>query len=231
MLYFDPVYLLFALPGLILALLVSFYTKSTFARFSRIKAYSGMSGAEAARKLLFTAGVYDVKIEKVQGFLSDHYDPASRTLRLSPDVYEKNSLSSIGVACHEAGHAIQHAAAYKPLHLRSAMVPITNFCTGISYFFLMIGLMLPKLMLIGAVLFSVAVFFSLVTLPVEWDASARAKRLMVTSGIVSPDEGEVAGTVLNAAFLTYVATAVNALLILLYYLSRADFLGGGGNND
>ena len=169
-----------------------------------------------------------MKIEQVDGFLSDHYDPTSRTLRLSGPVFGSSSLSAIGVACHEAGHAIQDAAAYKPMYLRSALVPVTNFSSTFSYIILIAGFIFQSqaLILVGAILFSAAVLFAIVTLPVEWDASARAKKLMVRCGIVSPDEQKQAGDVLNAAFLTYLAAAISALLTLLYYLFRAGLFGG-----
>jgi len=225
--FFDPAYLVFALPGLILALLASFYTKSTFARYSQVMSSSGMTGAEAAKRMLQTAGIYDVKIESVNGFLSDHYDPSTKTLRLSGDVFSGKSLSSIGVACHEAGHAVQHAKAYAFLSLRTALVPATNICSTLSYFIIMLGFFMSKnLILAGALLFSVAVLFSIITLPVEWNASSRAKEMMFSAGIVRQDEAAMAGAVLNAAFLTYVAAAVSALLMLLYYLLRAGVFGG-----
>ena len=168
------------------------------------------------------AGVSGVKIVEVDGFLSDHYDPTCRTLRLSPDVYGSNSLSAIGVACHEAGHAIQHAVGYGPLELRSSLVPVINIASPMSYIFIGIGFFLasPAMLWIGVICFCGAVLFSLVTLPVEYNASSRAKEMMVTSGIVSPNEADSAGEVLNAAFLTYVAAAVSSLLTLLYYLWR-----------
>lgn len=226
MFYFDPMYLIFALPGLLLALGASFYTKSTFAKYSQIMTSSRLSGAEAAKRMLQVSGIYDVKIEEVSGFMTDHYDPASKTLRLSPDVFDGKSLSSVGVACHEAGHAIQHAKAYAPLKLRTAMVPVTNICSTMSYFIIFLGFVMSKeLILIGAILFSAAVLFSIVTLPVEWDASARAKEMLVTAGIVTPTEARMSGEVLNAAFLTYVAAAVSALLTLLYYLLRSGVFG------
>lgn len=227
MFYFDPAYLLFALPGLILAMMASFYTKSTFAKYSHVGASSGLTGAQAAKRMLQVAGIYDVKIEQVSGFMSDHYDPSSKTLRLSPDVFNGKSLSSMGVACHEAGHAIQHAKGYVPLKLRSVMVQMTNICSTMSYFVIFLGFVMSKeLILIGAILFSVAVLFSIITLPVEWDASARAKEMLVTAGIVTPNEARSSGEVLNAAFLTYVAAAVSAILTLLYYLLRAGVFGG-----
>ena len=230
--FFDPIYFLFVGPGIILALIASFKVKSTFARYSKIMASSGMTGAEAAQQMLTRNGVTNVKIEKASGFLSDHYDPTSRTLRLSDDVYESASLSAIGVACHEAGHALQHASAYAWLGLRSSLVPATQFGSWGSYIFFLLGMFMhnPKMIMIGIVLFTITVVFSLITLPVEWDASARAKKLMVSSGIVSIREQEDAGRVLNAAFLTYVASAITALLTLLYYLYRAGLLGGRRND-
>jgi len=228
MLFFDPLYLLFALPGLVLALYASFKTKSTFKRYSQIRAQSGVSGAQAARRLLSFAGVDNVDIEQVSGFLSDHYDPTSKKLRLSPDVYQSASLSSIGVACHEAGHAIQHARGYAPLHLRTAMVPATSVSSWLSYIVIILGFLLgsQQFILLGAIIFSAAVLFSIVTLPVEWDASRRAKLLMVEAGIVPRTEAKDAGRVLNAAFLTYAAAAISSLLTLLYYLFRAGVFGG-----
>lgn len=226
--FFDPIYLLFVAPGMIFALIATYKVKSTFAHYSQTMAGSGLTGAEAARQMLTRNGVTNVTIERADGFLSDHYDPTSRTLRLSSGVYDSASLSSIGVACHEAGHALQHASAYMWLGLRSALVPATQFGSIGSYIFFLLGMFMhnPKMYLIGIILFSLTVVFSIITLPVEWDASARAKRLMVLSGIVTYREQEDAGRVLNAAFLTYVASAVTALLTLLYYLFRSGLLGG-----
>ena len=221
--FLDPLFLLFMIPGIIIGGLASAYTHSTFAKFKHFGASSGMTGAQAAQRLLSAAGIYDVRIECVGGFLTDHYDPTAKVLRLSPDVFNGNSLSSIGVACHEAGHAIQHATAYGPLGLRSSLVPITNFASFGSYIMIMIGFLFAsqQLILLGAILFGATVLFAIVTLPVEWDASARAKKLMVSCGIVTQKESEGAGAVLNAAFMTYVASAVSSLLMLLYYLIRA----------
>lgn len=226
--YFDPAYVIFALPALLLSLAASFLTKSRFARYARVAPASGLTGAEAARRLLDQQGLQNVAIEQTGGFLSDHYDPAHRVLRLSPAVYGTASLSAIGVACHEAGHALQHAQGYLWLHLRSALVPATQIGSRLSYLVLILGFMLqqPGLIYLGILLFLAGVVFSIVTLPVEWDASARARRLMTSAGIVSLPEQEAAGKVLTAAFLTYVAAAVSALLTLLYYLMRAGLLGG-----
>lgn len=226
---FDPLYLLMLLPGMILAGIASIITRSTFSKYSRYAAASGMTGAQAAHHLLQSQGVYTVDIEPVRGFLSDHYDPTSRKLRLSPDVYQSRSLSAIGVACHEAGHALQHAGGYAPLALRSAFVPMAQFGSSGAYFIFFLGYMMRMqiIMKFSVFLFAAVVLFSLITLPVEWNATARAKRLMVSSGIVSPSEQRSAGAVLNAAFLTYVASAFTAILTLLYYMMRAGMLGGG----
>ncbi len=228
MLFMPMSYWFFAIPGLILAVLATVYTKTTFSRYSRVGASSRMTGAEAARQMLADQGVHDVTIEPVRGFLSDHYDPMSRTLRLSPDVYGSRSLSAIGVACHEAGHALQHASGYAPLSIRSALVPLANIGSNAAYFFVLFGMFINSvgMIQIGALVFLAAVAFSLITLPVEWNATARAKALMVSSGIVNYQEAVGAGRVLNAAFMTYVAAAVSALLTLLYYLMRAGLLGG-----
>lgn len=226
--WIDPVYFLFALPGLALSLWASFYTKSTFKKYSRVGSRRGATGAQAARELLRRNGLNNVRVEQVNGFLSDHYDPRSRTLRLSSSVYGSQSLSAIGVACHEAGHALQHAQNYAPLTLRTKLVPATMLGSNLSYALIFGGFLFhsQQLILVGAVCFSLAVLFSIVTLPVEWNATARAKRAMAGAGILTEQETQHAGRVLNAAFLTYVASAVSSLLILLYYLMRAGVFGG-----
>ncbi len=225
---FDPMYLMFAIPGLLLALYASFKTKTTFSRYSEVESFNGISGAQAANQMLSSAGVNNVSIEETGGFLSDHYDPMSRKLRLSPSVYRSNSLAAIGVACHEAGHALQHAVGFTPLYLRTALVPATNISSWLSYIVITLGFVLSsrQFILWGAILFSAAVLFSIVTLPVEWDATRRAKKLMVHTGVVSEAEAADAGKVLNAAFLTYVAAAVSSLLTLAYYLLRAGVFSG-----
>ncbi len=225
---FDLRYLLFLLPALLLAGWASAVTKSTFAKYAKVRAQSGISGAEAAGRLLARHGLQSVRIERVGGFLSDHYNPATRTLRLSPDVYDGRSLSAIGVACHEAGHALQHADRYAALAVRTALVPAAQLGSSASYFFIFMGFILNSMMMfhVGIILFSAAVLFAVVTLPVEWNASRRAKQLMLSSGIVTSREAGGAGAVLNAAFLTYVASALTALMTLLYYLWRAGLLGG-----
>ena len=228
--FFDQ--LLFMLPAIIVAGLATLYTRTTFSKYSRRRSASGCTGAEAARQLLDFEGVSDVRIESVQGFLSDHYDPSSRTLRLSPAVYGSDSLSAIGVACHEAGHALQHARHYAPLMLRSALVPAAQIGSWGSYIVLMAGFIIGSIgfVKLGILLFSLTVAFSIITLPVEWNASARAKALMTKAGIVSHSEQIMAGKVLNAAFLTYVAAVFTSLMMLLYYLMRAGLLGGRRND-
>ncbi|MEI6218073.1 MAG: zinc metallopeptidase [bacterium] len=227
----DPLYIMFMIPALILAGIATLVTRLTFSKYSKQWSLSGVTGAEAAQRLLSSQGVRDVSIEQVQGFLSDHYDPRTKTLRLSPDVYGSQSLSAIGVACHEAGHALQHAASYAPLVLRTTLVPVAQFGSYGSYILILLGSFIASIGLIkiGIVLFSATVLFTLVTLPVEWNASARAKLLMVSSGIVTRTEQRAAGRVLNAAFLTYLAAALTALLQLLYYLMRSGLIGGRRN--
>lgn len=223
----DPLYLMMVAPAMIFALYATIKTHATFKKYSTIMASSGVTGAEAARKLLMQGGIGNVGVERVDGFLTDHYDPLSRKLRLSSGVYDSQSLAAIGVACHEAGHALQHARNYAPLGLRTTLVPVAKFGTIMPYIFFFIGAILNSMALIkiGIIVFSVLVLFTLVTLPVEWNASARAKRLMVGAGIVNPMEADDAGRVLNAAFLTYVAAAVQALITLLYYLMKFGLLG------
>lgn len=223
----DLAYLVLMLPALILAGVAAMLTQGTFERYARVRASSGFTGAQAARVLLDAQGLHSVRIERSRGVLSDHYDPVSRTLRLSSAVYGSTSLSAIGVACHEAGHALQHASFYTPLTLRSALVPLTQIGSNLSWVLLLAGMFLQwqGLILAGVTLFSFAVIFSLVTLPVEWNASSRAKELMVSSGIVTDQERQHAAAVLNAAFLTYVAAAVSAVLNFLYYLLRFGIIG------
>jgi Zn-dependent membrane protease YugP len=223
----HPIFIITILPALLLSLIATFMVQATFRKYSKVRSASGISGAEAAGILLRSAGITDVKIEPVRGLLTDHYDPVSKTLRLSENVYGSPSIASIGVACHEAGHAIQHATGYAWLGFRTTLVPLTQFGTYLSYFMFVLGMALGflKLAILGVALFSVAVVFSIVTLPVEWDASRRARELMVSSGIVTWEEEAHAGKVLNAAFLTYVAAAVTALMQLLYWLAQLGLFG------
>ncbi len=231
MFFFDPMYLVFILPGLALSMWASYRTKSAFEKYSKIRSGSGLTGAQAARVMLDRAGLQDVTIVRTHGMLSDHYNPMTRSLSLSEAVYDMPSVAAIGVACHEAGHAIQHAHKYAPLWLRSALVPTANIGSGIGYFVMLLGLLMnaTNMVLIGAVMFSMVLLFQVVTLPVEFDASARAKKLVVADGIVTSNEREGIDKVLNAAALTYVAAVVSTLLTLLYFLMRAGLLGGRRN--
>lgn len=218
-------YLIFMLPALLLSLWASFRTKSAFNKFSRVRTARGLTGAQAAQEMLQRAGIHDVKIVPSHGFLSDHYNPMNKTLALSQPVYDSPSVAAVGVACHEAGHAIQHATGYKPLWLRSTLVPMASIGSTMSYIVILLGLLLlrsPEMVYFGAALFSMVVLFQLITLPVEYDASARAKRLAVENGIVLAQEREGMDRVLNAAALTYVAAAISSIATLLYYLTLAS---------
>lgn len=229
---FDPVYFLFIGPALLLSLWASFRTKSAFNKYSKVRTARGFTGAQAAQVLLDRAGIHDVKIVPTHGYLSDHYNPVNKTLALSEGVYSSTSVAAVGVACHEAGHAIQHATAYKPLALRSALVPTAGIGSSIGYMVMLFGLIMQSANMvgIGAVLFSAVLAFQLITLPVEFDASNRAKRLATEYAIVLPQEREGMDRVLNAAALTYVAAAVSTLLTLLYFLLRAGLLGGSSRD-
>ncbi|MFY9397484.1 MAG: zinc metallopeptidase [Desulfomonilia bacterium] len=224
---FDPLYLIMIVPALILSIYAQFKVKSTYGRFSKVPTYRGITGAQAAREILRVAGVQGVDIELTRGFLSDHYDPRSRVLRLSEGVYSGNSIASVGVAAHEAGHAIQHAHGYAPLKLRSALVPVSSLGSNLAWPLLIIGFIFASqsLILAGIVFFSLAVLFQIVTLPVEFNASSRALQALPASGILSDTEVGGARKVLGAAALTYVAAATAALLQLVYFLLRAGLLG------
>ena len=223
----DMGYLLVALVALVIGGAAQAYIRSTYSKWSRVPANVPGTGADVARRMLAEGGAEDVGITRVAGSLTDHYDPRDNRLHLSDDNYRGASVASVAVACHEAGHAIQHAQGYSALGLRSSLVPLVNLASPGAYIFFLIGLVLnsPALLWLGIICFGMAVLFSLVTLPVEYDASRRAKQLMVSSGIVTQSEAEGAGEVLSAAFLTYVASAVTALLTLLYFLFRSGLLG------
>lgn len=222
MLYFNPEYMLYMLPAFLLMLLTQMYVKSTFARWSRVRARSGVSGAEAARRLMQFGALYGVRIEGSSGRLSDHYDPRSKILRLSPGVYGGDSVAALAVAAHELGHAVQDREGYTPLRLRSAIVPAVNIGSTLGWIFIIVGLVLnfTPLAWIGLLIFSGGALFALATLPVEFNASRRAKVLLVQAGLIqSEDERRGVNAVLNAAALTYVAALVTALLQLLYYFN------------
>lgn len=248
--FFDPMYWLLVGPTVLLALWAQLKVKSAYAKYSRVPTRSGLTGAEAARQMLQREGVTDCRIEQARGFLSDHYDPRTKTLRLSPGVYGSRSVAAVGIACHEAGHALQHAGSYIPLSIRSFLVPVATFGSNMAWIFIIGGILLRgfgggaevaeagaqaaagggfglTVAKIGVALFSTAVLFQLVTLPVEFNASGRAKDALVSNGVLRSQE-EITGVrrVLNAAALTYIAAAIAALAQLLYWALRLGLLGG-----
>lgn len=218
--YFDWTYLL-VIAGVILSMMASARMKSAFAKYSRISTIQGVTGAQAAQQILNQAGIYDVQIRHISGNLNDHYDPRNKTLSLSDRVYGSASVAAVSVAAHECGHAIQHARGYTPLKIRSSLVPVANFGSAISWPLIVIGLLMgyhSPLITIGIILFSSVVLFHLVTLPVEFNASARGLRILSASGMLVGDENEGARKVLQAAALTYVASAAGMILQLLRLL-------------
>lgn len=227
MYYWDPTYVL-VLIGVVLSLLASARVKSTFNKYSQMRNSRGMTGAQAAEQVLHGAGIYDVRIERVAGNLTDHYDPRSKVLRLSDTVYGQTSVAAVGVAAHECGHAIQHAKGYGPLQFRNTLVPVANLGAKIAWPLILIGLLINSesswfIMQAGIIAFSLAVLFQLVTLPVEFNASNRAIRVLADRGMMFGEEIVAAKKVLNAAALTYVAGAAASILQLL----RLIILTGG----
>jgi Zn-dependent membrane protease YugP len=222
---FDPLYWLMVGPTILLAIWASFKVQSTFREYQQFGVRSGMNGAEAARAVANAGGAIDVTIEETDGFLSDHYDPTSKTLRLSPDVYHGRSISAIAVAAHEAGHAIQHAKAYTWLTFRSQMVPMVKIGSMLWVWVFLAGMLISSMSIlqtVGIILFSATVVFQLVTLPVEFDASNRAKAVLAHTGIVSTqDEAMGVSKVLGAAAMTYVAGALTAIMTLLHLILRS----------
>ncbi|BCV24155.1 MAG TPA: zinc metallopeptidase [Firmicutes bacterium] len=224
--YYDP-YIIIVLPAILLAMYAQFKVQGTFQRYLRVRSASGMTGAEVARELLRKRGLETVRVEAIPGTLTDHYDPRDRTLRLSQQVFYGDSLAALGVAAHETGHAIQHATDYVPLSVRSSLVPAANIGSQLGLplalfgFFFQSGFMLQ----LGIVLFSAAVLFQLVTLPVEFNASSRALALLEGQGILARQEMAGARAVLSAAALTYVAATLAAVLQLVRLLLLAGFLG------
>jgi hypothetical protein len=228
MTWFDPMYFLILAPGLLLAAWAQYKVKSAYARASRLAVRSGLSGAEAAARLLRANGLHHVRIEPTHGFLGDHYDPKKDVLRLSPDVYGGRSLAAVGIAAHEAGHALQDAEAYGPLRLRGALVPLASLGTNAAFLIFVAGMFMQVtgLMIAALVLFSCVVLFQLINLPVEFDASRRARAVLLENGIVTEVEDREVARVLNAAAMTYVAATLTAILTLLYFLYRSGLLGG-----
>ena len=222
---FDPMYMVMILPALLLAVYAQIKVKSTFERFSSVRASRGSSADSVTRMLLDKFGLHSVKIERVGGNLTDHYDPRSKTLRLSDSVGGSSSIAAIGVAAHEVGHAVQDSQGYAPLKIRNSLVPAASLGSNMGILLFILGLLLPTgmgfMMTLGIVLFSCAVLFQIVTLPVEFDASRRALALLSETGTLSPAELSGAKSVLSAAALTYIAATVMAVLQLLYLLSRS----------
>ena len=229
--YWDPTYILVVI-GAIICMIASAKVKTTFNKYSQYRSYSGMNGAQVAQRVLEAAGIYDVTVRHVSGNLTDHYDPSTKTVNLSDPVYNSYSVAALGVAAHECGHAIQHAKNYAPLSLRSALVPVANFGSMLAWPLILIGLFIngrssTLIIYLGIVLFSAAVLFQLVTLPVEFDASRRALVMLRTQNILSDDELKNTRKVLKSAAFTYVAGAAAAILQLL----RIILLVGGRRDD
>jgi len=227
---FDPTYFLIVGPGMLLALWASFKVKSTFKKFSDVTISKGLSGAEVAQELLRRNNVRGVRVEPHEGFLSDHYDPSKRVVRLSPDVFHGRSISAVGVAAHECGHALQHAQGYRAMTLRQNLVGPANLGSNFSFIAVIGGywLQMSGLIWLGILLFSAVVLFQLVTLPVEFNASSRARKHLLQDGVITDAEEKQVGSVLNAAALTYVAALITSILTLVYYVMR--FTGGGSDD-
>lgn len=216
--FFDPMYFVFALPALILGLWAQMKVRSSFNRYAKVRNRSGMTGATAARRLLDAQGLFNVPVEESRGFLSDHYDSSRKALRLSRDVYHNPSIAAVGIAAHEAGHAIQDQRNYAALGLRTAVVPTAQIGSWLGPILFIIGLFIhPQLAWVGLGLFALTSVFTLITLPVEFNASHRAKQLLVSHGILAGDEMVGVNRVLNAAALTYVAAAAQSISTLMYY--------------
>ena len=226
--WWDPTYFLVII-GAVICLLASAHVNNTFKKYSKYRSMSGMTGAQAAQRILNAAGIYDVEIRHISGNLTDHYDPRNKTLSLSDSVYGSTSVAAVGVAAHECGHAIQHATNYVPLNLRSAIVPVANIGSTLSWPLFLAGLIfsIRPLLTVGIILFTFAVLFQLVTLPVEFNASRRAVRILGETGILGEQELGYTRKVLGAAALTYVAGAASAILQLL----RLILLFGGRRDD
>lgn len=217
--YFDPTYIL-VLIGVVLCLAASAYLRSTYSKYQAVRSFNGMTGAEAAQRILSYVGIFDVRIEHVSGNLTDHYDPSNKVLRLSDTTYDSSSVAAVGVAAHECGHAMQHAFGYAPLTIRGALVPVANFGSTIAWPLILLGLFINSqssqiFITIGIFCFSLAVLFQVVTLPVEFNASRRALNILNESHILQSEELTMTRKVLTAAAMTYVASAASAILQLL----------------
>ena len=230
--YYDPTYVM-VLIGVVICMLASANVNRTFQKYSRIRSHSGMTGLEAAERLLHANGIYDVTVQHVAGNLTDHYDPRNKTLNLSDSTYASTSVAAIGVAAHECGHAVQHANGYAPLKIRDSLVPVANFGSTLAWPLILIGFLIQGnasvlLINLGILLFSAAVLFQIVTLPVEFNASSRALKSLETNGILYTEEVADTRKVLRAAALTYVASAASAILQLLRLILIS---GGRRRND
>ena len=214
---FDPLYFLILI-SVVIAMVAQYKVKSTYSKYSRVRSDLGLTGAQAAQKILNMNGLYDVSIQHIAGDLTDNYNPRNKVLSLSDAVYNSTSIAAIGVAAHECGHAIQHDVGYAPLLIRNTIAPVVNIASSLSWIFIAAGLffgMSPTLIDVGIIMFSLAVLFELITLPVEFNASGRALTILSDSGMLYPDETAGAKKVLSAAAMTYVASALTAVLQLL----------------
>ena len=219
----TPSIMIVSLIFLGISMLVSLVLKSKFTKYSKVPLSNGLTGREIAEKMLRDNGIYDVKVTSVDGFLSDHYNPANKTVNLSPDVYNGISVSAAAVAAHECGHAVQHATAYAPLNLRSKLVPAVQFSSGLVNLILIVGVIMaysgnPTVLLIGIILMAVTVLFTLITLPVEFDASKRALAWLERTNVTNRTEFPMAKDALKWAAMTYVVAAIGAITMLLYYV-------------
>ena len=229
MFFYDARYLMFMLPGILLMMLVQWYVKSAYSRWSQVPARSRMTGAEAAQRLIQAGGLYGVQIEGIAGNLTDNYDPRDKVLRLSRGVYASNSVAALAIAAHELGHAMQDKEDYFPLRLRSAIVPAVSIGSYLGWILIIIGILIQMTQIawLGVLVFSGGAIFALATLPVELNASARARRLLSESGLIQgEDEMRGVSNVLNAAAMTYVAALVTAVLQLLYWVTVVLGMGG-----
>ena len=230
MFFFDPVYFIFMIPAFILMAATSWYVRHSNAKWSQVRASSGLTGAQAAKRLISTGNLYGVQVQGTPGELTDHYDPRNKTLFLSQSVANVPSVAAVAIAAHELGHALQDAEEYFPMKVRSALVPAVNIGSNLGWFLIIIGLVLgiTQLAWVGVIVFASGALFALATLPVEFNASARAKQLLYETGIIqTEEERRGVNQVLNAAALTYVAGLITAILQLLYYV----FLVGGRRRD
>ncbi len=230
--YLDPRYMCFMIPAVLLMAIVQMYVRSSYSKWSKVQARSRFSGAQAAQRLMMAGNLYDVRIEGIAGEMTDHYDPRSKVLRLSQGVYGSSSVAALAIAAHELGHAVQDHESYFPLRLRAALVPAVNIGSYLGWILIIIGLLLQMTQLawVGVLVFSGGALFALATLPVEFNASTRAKQLLADSGLIQgEDEMRGVSQVLNAAALTYVAGLVTAIMQLLYYVTLV--LGMGRRQD